>query len=146
MGRSRSGRPRPKRKYKTVGDIAAANRRTFHEEAWKQRVCAMCGKGGAYQTHHVTERQKLRIIGRLDMEWDIRNALRVCNDCHEAHTVGFRRITLDRLTDLNYEFAWDILGTASADYLRSKYNGKDPRWEALMDRCNEAVEAARQSA
>lgn len=143
MALSRRKRPSKKRKYQTPGDLAAANRRAFHEEAWKQRVCAMCSKGGEFQTHHVVEKQKLRIIGRLDLVWDTRNALRMCDDCHGRHTVGSHRIDLDRLTDANYEFAWFVLGMEAADYLRRIYNGKCERWNRLMDKCNLALEEAR---
>lgn len=146
MGLSRSKRPRRKRKYKTVGDLEASNRRAFHEAAWKQRCCAVCGKGGSFQSHHVVEKQKLRIIGRLDLVWDTRNALRVCGDCHDAHTIGFRRINLDRLTDENYEFAWFVLRAEAADYLRRKYNGSDQRWADLLLMCDAEIEDARESA
>lgn len=146
MALSRKGPPKRKKSYKKPTDIEIANRRAFHEEAWRQRCCAMCGKTGAYQSHHVVEKQKLRIEGRLDVKWDIRNCLRLCDSCHSAHTGGWRRVTLDRLTDLNYEFAWDILGMASAQYLRDRYNGTDDRWKALDAKCDEALEAARAAA
>jgi len=141
----RDREPNRKRKYGKIGDIEAANRRNFHEAAWKQRVCAMCGQGGPFQSHHVVEKQRLRIIGRLDLKWDVRNALRVCHDCHGKQHRG-KRIALRRLTDENYEFAWFVLGTASADYLRDRYEGDDPRWDALMEQCNAELEQQRRAA
>jgi len=138
----RDRQPNRKRKYGQISDLEAANRRNFHEAAWKQRVCACCGKAGPFQSHHVVEKQKLRIIGRLDLKWDVRNALRVCDDCHGKQHRGWR-INLRRLTDENYEFAFFVLGTEAADYLRARYEGNDDRWDDLMNQCNALLESRR---
>lgn len=146
MGHSRNGRPKRTRRYDRISDIEKANKRAFHEAAWAQRVCAVCGASGEYESHHVIERQKLRIIGRLDLVWDLRNALRLCGDCHAKHTGGWRRVFLSRLTDENYEFAWFVLGMEAADYLRRIYQGKDHRWTALNERCEAAHREQREAA
>lgn len=143
--RTRSGPPNPTRKYGTAKEIEDANRRAFHEVAWKQRVCQVCGKGGDYETHHVVKKEHLKQKGLYDMIWDTRNALRLCHGCHAAHTLGYRRVKLDRLTDDNYEFALLIFGMGASQYLRRHYNGKDPRWTALDRKCDELLEEERNS-
>lgn len=124
---SRLGRPSTTRRYKTERDIENANRRAFHEAAWKQRVCQVCGKGGAYQTHHVVEKQHIKQEGRREYLWDTRNAFRICHDCHGQHTVRARKIKLTELTDENYEFAFFFWGQRAGSYLRRHYDGDDPR-------------------
>jgi hypothetical protein len=138
--RSRVGPPHPVRRYNTPEQVEKANRRTFYEVAWRQRVCQSCGKGGAYEAHHVVEKQKLKQEGRLDLKWDTRNCLRLCPGCHAAHTIGYRRVSLDMLTDDNYEFALFFLGRAASSYLRRHYNGKDRRWTELDRKCDELLE------
>lgn len=134
---SRTKRPSRSRRYRTTTDIEMANKRNFHEAAWKQRVCQECGKGGAHESHHVVEKQKLRQINRWDVVWDTRNCLRLCPACHHSHTVGFRRVKLQNLTDDNYEFAFHILGAGAFYYLRDRYNGKDARLSDHLTRWEE---------
>lgn len=143
------------RHYRNPREIDSANKRAFKQASFDQRVCAVCGRGATmnvdgvkipnpWQAHHVVEKQKLRAEGRMDVVWDIRNSLRLCEEpCHGRHTRGSERVGLSVLTDDNYEFAWHVLGMASADYLRKRYNGKDPRWDALKEKCDEALAAER---
>lgn len=143
------------RHYRNAREIDSANKRAFKQASFDQRVCAVCGRGATinvdgtklpnpWQAHHVVEKQKLRAEGRMDLVWDIRNSLRLCEEpCHGRHTRGNQRVKLSALTDDNYEFAWYVLGMASADYLRSRYNGTDPRWVALAERCDAALTAER---
>ncbi len=113
-------------------------RRDFHLQAQAQRVCARPGcrstefAGG----HHVIYQQELTRIGRADLLWDRRNALRVCPNCHtgtNAHH-GLHPLPLTCLTDANYEFAFEVLGARAFDYLRQKYDGDDPRLEEWAER------------
>lgn len=144
--RTRTGRPNSDRRYRTSKEIEEANRNAFHEAAWKQRVCQACGAGGGYETHHVVEKKKLKQDGRLDLVWDIRNALRLCHGCHAAHTYGYRRVNLQDLTDDNYEFALFFLGRAASSYLRRHYNGKDARWTELDRKCDELLQEEKDDA
>lgn len=111
-------------------------RRDFHLAAAAQRVCARPGcrstefAGG----HHVIYQQELTRIGREDLLWDKRNALRVCLQCHHNHH-GIHSLPLTALTDANYEFAFEVLGERAVDYLRAKYDGDDPRLEEWRERC-----------
>lgn len=132
--RTRRGRPNPRRNYKTLSDIEEANRNRFHEEAWNQRVCASCGKGGSYESHHVVEKKRIKADFKTDKLWDPRNCLRLCTGCHGMHTGGARRLKLTMLTDENYEFAEEYFEGAAFYYLRRYYDGKDPRLSALRTR------------
>lgn len=114
------------RKPKRTPEEDAA-RRVFHEEAWSQRCCAVCGKTGPFDPHHVVEKKKLKSIGRTDVLWDPRNALRLCPDCHANHTAASRKVPLTRLTDANYDFAFEVLEGAAFYYLRAHYDAEDRR-------------------
>lgn len=75
-------------------------------EAWAKRargqVCAMCGKGSkqrvACRGHHALYRAKLREWAQRAglefsrLEWDLRNLVALCDDCHERHHSGARPI------------------------------------------------------
>lgn len=138
MARSRTKRPNRKRSYKKLTDIEIANRRRFHEEAWNQRVCQKCGKGGAHESHHVVEKKQLRQMFRADLFWDPRNCLRLCPmPCHSRHTIGSEKLHLSVLLDANYEFAFETLGGGAYYYLRRHYDGKDPRLEEYHRRWEE---------
>lgn len=109
------------------------NARSFHEEARYQGMCANCGKiGGDWEAHHVVEKQELK--NQHAPLNDTRNALRLCigpASCHGGqHTI--KRVMLTALTDDNYEFAFEVLGTFAYDYLRRRYSGDDPRLDAWM--------------
>lgn len=109
-------------------------RRDFHLAAAAQRVCQRCGRPRDFAGgHHVVLQQELKRIGRQDVLWDPRNALRLCIQCH-ANNHGLHHIKLTDLTAANYEFAFEVLGARAADYLRAKYDGDDPRLEAWIVR------------
>jgi 5-methylcytosine-specific restriction endonuclease McrA len=141
-GLSRRGRPNPQRNYRTLSDIEEANRRRFHEEAWNQRVCASCGTGGAYESHHVVEKKYLKQMFRADLLWDPRNCLRLCHQCHRRHTVRSKKLLLTMLVDANYEFAEWLLEGAAFYYLRRNYDGKDPRLSDLQTRWEDDGDSA----
>lgn len=112
-----------------------SNPESFRLEARFQRACAVCGATGEFDPHHVVERQELRRRGLL--EWDTRNALRLCKilgaaggNCHSAHTTGARRVRLDQLLDENVDYAFEALGAFAYFYLRRRYVGEDARVEA----------------
>ena len=110
-------------------------RRDFHLAAAAQRICQRAGcrstefAGG----HHVIYQQELKRIGREDALWDKRNALRLCPRCH-GDNHGLYQVKLTDLTDANYEFAFEVLGERASDYLRTKYDGDDPRLEEWSER------------
>lgn len=110
-----------------MSDEEAAARRLFHEEAWGQRCCAVCGKVGPFDPHHVVEKKKIKSIRRKETLWDTRNALRLCPGCHANHTGASKKVPLTKLTDANYGFAFWLLGGAAFYYLRSHYDGEDRR-------------------
>jgi 5-methylcytosine-specific restriction endonuclease McrA len=68
------------------------------------KKCAACGKfhwrTDGHRAHHVIYRQHLPV----DKEWDPRNAMPVCNPCHERHHNASRRIPLTALSEENLEF------------------------------------------
>lgn len=117
-----------------LSDEEAAARRAFHEEAWGQRCCAVCGKGGAFDPHHVVEKKKIKSVRRTETLWDVRNALRLCPQCHADHTGRSKKVPLRKLRDANYEFAAWLLGGSAFYYLRAHYDGDDPRLSALRTR------------
>jgi hypothetical protein len=100
------------------------NPESFRAEAKWQGVCAVTGKGGAFQAHHVVERQELKRRGLP--EWDPRNALRLAPRAHDRHTLAVRRVKTKELTDDNIEYAFEVLGDAAQDYLRRYYDDDEP--------------------
>lgn len=113
-------------------DIEQANREAFHESAWLQRSCQGCDSFGPFESHHVTEKRKLKQVGRLDLLWDTRNAMRLCPDCHNRHTNRAAPIPLSKLTDEHFEFAFYALGAAAHTYLGQSYSGNDDRLELYL--------------
>jgi hypothetical protein len=127
-----------KRKGRARHSISAAEaleQNAFHNAARFQRVCRECGKskgpnGGEipWDAHHVVEKQKLKAIGRTDLLWDPRNAMRLCkHPCHARHTNASQRVKLSALSNDNFAFAFEVLGAAAYDYLGERYEGEDPR-------------------
>ena len=49
-----------------------------------------------------------------------------------GHHNGTRRFSLALLPDVAYEFAGELMGPAAYDYLRRRYDGEDPRLDALL--------------
>jgi hypothetical protein len=78
-----------------------AERLAFKMAAAGQVVCAVCGRGGNFDAHHVIEQQELKDRGLW--LWDPRNALRLCArpdmGCHQQHTFkgGDARVPLAKL-------------------------------------------------
>jgi hypothetical protein len=110
--RKRRSRGRPAERLK-------AEMAEFKASVWN-RVCASCGGRtyfGGCDAHHVVYKQHLPV----ELRWDPRNALPVCDDCHERHHNASRRIPLSALTAQNLEFAREVLGAAAGDYLERRY-------------------------
>jgi cytochrome c553 len=84
------------------------------------KVCRACGHWwDPYRSaaHHVVYRQHLP----AEHEWDTRNALPLCADCHERHHNASRRIAVSCLEPQNLEFAREVLGDYADDYLARYY-------------------------
>jgi 5-methylcytosine-specific restriction endonuclease McrA len=83
-------------------------------------ACANCGAWwqAVTRSHHVIYRQHLPV----DKEWDPRNAMPVCDPCHERHHNASRRIPLSALSEENLEFASEVLGEAAPYYLERRYD------------------------
>lgn len=118
----------PKRKptvkrARTVTDLDRINRDLFHDAARGQRVCAVTGKPGAFQTHHVLYEQHLRELG-LPI-WDAMNALRVVPLAHGRHHKRHSVIKTTQLRDENIAYIFDVHPNP-ADYLRRYYDDSDP--------------------
>lgn len=95
-----------------------------------------CSRHGTAD-HHVIYAQEVRRRDRT-LEWDARDALKLCYDCHAAqHSPHGPRLQTVWLRDCNISFAFELMGVAAADYLRRKYDDvsePDPRIErALRD-------------
>lgn len=124
----------------TNAEITRANRDRFHETAWGQRVCQGCDQPGQYESHHVTERAELKRRNRMDLVWDTRNVMRLCEECHRLHTVRMKPISLARLLDCHFEFAFYVMGYAAYRYLGEKYAGEDPRLDQYLQKWEEENE------
>lgn len=101
--------------------------REFVEAAREQRVCAVTGKRGPFDPHHVVEQQWLTREG-LPLD-DRRNALRLSPDVHANHTTKTTKVPMRCLTDANIEYAFEVMGIRAVDYLARHYEGTDPRYE-----------------
>lgn len=115
------------------------NAASFHDEARYQGLCAVCGRargtrpdgrGRYWNAHHVVPRGKLKRLGLP--EWDTRNALRLCSDCHmsfEWAGPGKVAVPVTVWKDQNVCFVWETLGVAAVQ-LESKYGPLDidQRW------------------
>jgi hypothetical protein len=126
--------------------VPVANPSSFRSEAKWQRACALCGRGGSFQAHHVVDKATLKTRCHLAGEalYDTRNALRLCegldtNRCHMQFENRRVEITTAMLTDDNIDYAFEALGIYAYDYLRREYNDTacDPRiqreFEARLD-------------
>lgn len=93
--------------------------------------CAYCdepGRVGIYglHQHHIVYRQTVLLHG--GDEWDVRNALTLCNRCHARHHSSVRyRLPLALLPDPAFEFAVELLRHRARAYLMARYAGPDPR-------------------
>lgn len=98
----------------------------------------VCGCGGrAVQLHHVVYQQAIRAAasskrrGRLLK--DKRNLVPVAMRCHGEHHARSRPFLLAVLPDAAFEFAAEVYGDHAAwMYLRRRYDGEDPRLDALV--------------
>lgn len=104
-----------------VSDELREQMAAFKAESY-MRDCAACGDGGGptgygIRAHHVVYRQHLS----AELEWDTRNAMPVCDDCHEKHHNASSRIPLSALSQENLEFANEVLGEAAGYYLERRY-------------------------
>ncbi len=139
LKRSSKGlRRRPKPKRTEAEQLAHTD---FVEAARRQRVCAVTGKGGAFDPHHVVEQQWLKREG-LPLD-DRRNALRLNPDVHANHTTGAAKVPLRCLTDENVEYVFEVMGVRAMDYLERKYDGTDPRVERAARLADEKWERER---
>lgn len=139
LKRSSKGlRRKPKRKRTEEEHIA---HRAFVDAARDQRVCAVSGKAGPFDPHHVIEQQWLKGEG-LPVD-DRRNALRLNPDVHANHTTGAAKVPQRCLTDANIEYAFEVMGVRATDYLARKYGGTDPRVERASQLADERWEQER---
>lgn len=128
-------------KLKTDLDIHIANAKAFKIAANEQRCCAKCGKPiGAkddsgepikFDAHHVIEKRYLK-ANHLAL-FDTRNALLLCEWCHLGQTNRLRPLPLAVLTDANIEYAFYLLKSYADSYLRSLYEGDDPRVKRSLE-------------
>lgn len=130
MGRRKRARKDPLGgPLRTATDLAVSNKASFQGEAASQLACAVCGKSGDWDPHHVIYEQHLSVEGRP--LFDTRNALRVCSrwggdQCHAKHHSGERKIKTKELKDDNVAYAFHTLGARAIDYLRRYYDDSDP--------------------
>lgn len=116
-----------------VGRRAMATASAFWEAARDQRVCAVTGKAGEFEAHHVVAKEFLKRLGKDP--WDPRNALRLLPRIHEQHTNAFDAdhiVRIRQLKDVNIEYAFEVLGAGAHFYLRRHYAGYDPRIELAL--------------
>jgi 5-methylcytosine-specific restriction endonuclease McrA len=94
----------------------------FQDAARAQLACMnpACPRPSApWNAHHVVYAQHVRLEG--GDEWDVRNAMRLCTDCHDRHHSGARRLAADVLPPAAVAFAHALLGERAIDYLRTYY-------------------------
>jgi 5-methylcytosine-specific restriction endonuclease McrA len=107
----------------TAADELKEKMAAFKEAVYGLR-CVRCGRLDFMfpaKAHHVIYRQHLPV----DKEWDPRNAMPVCNPCHERHHNASRRIPLTALSEENLEFASEVLGEAAEYYLARRYKTEE---------------------
>lgn len=119
-----------------------SNPLSFRQEAQFQRVCASCGGHGSFDAHHVVARARLKRMGLTHRLYDPRNALRLCDRCHERYTNRVLVIETGQLTDDNICFVFQTLGMAGHNYLDRHYTGVDRRYtlhdEGKCSRCQQS--------
>lgn len=99
---------------------------------WETR-CRVCGVKRANHQHHVVYKQEVRrSAGDIN---DPHNAFAICTGCHtKHHGANGPKIQLTLLRDENYQFAASLMGSGRAyEYLRRRYDGDDPRLDALLN-------------
>lgn len=80
---------------------------------WTQRVfalygrtCVVCGQR-ATQGHHAVAKQTILARGDLDLAYDARNGVPICELCHGRHEKAFKRIPRARLPHGVLDWAYD---------------------------------------
>lgn len=99
--------------FKAVGDV--------------QGGCMACGDllDGGWHAHHVVTQQHIR---QADGDvWDVRNAMRLCGPCHDAHHNRTRPIPVSCVPDGALDFAIELLGQNGTDAYLARYYGPR-RW------------------
>jgi hypothetical protein len=93
----------------------------------------VCGcRGRAAHNHHVVYAQHVRQHGG-DVR-DERNLAPVTFACHGAHHGRSRPLRLAVLPDAVFEFAAELMGGPAAyEWLGRRYEGRDPRHDALLE-------------
>lgn len=118
-----------------MANSVVSNPASFHAEARYQRVCAVCGRGGAYHAHHVIDKQELR-KRRLPL-YDTRGALRLCVHCHmqfEWAGPGKILVLQKHLKDVHFCYVWEVMNAAGTNMLERQYGGADdPRWQQHVE-------------
>lgn len=96
------------------------------ERRWRAALtgrCAMCRApgGGRFRLvlHHVCYRQHLRAIG--GDEYDPRNALTLCSECHSQHHSRVATLPLDVIPRQAIGFLVDLLGQERAELYLNRY-------------------------
>jgi hypothetical protein len=130
-------------------EIVTANKLLFRGAARDQRCCRMCGRArGDFEAHHVIYEQHLRKLGQP--LFCTLNALRLCHDCHRAHHQRRQIVPIAKLTDLNIDYAFHVLGLQACDYLGRYYETHHrlpdgslvPRLDARVEQAIAREEAA----
>lgn len=116
---------------------------SFMLEARYQALCAVCGRargrpdarGRTWHAHHVAPQQ---LLARLKLpEYDTRNALRLCTDCHMAFEwagPGKVAVPVTSWKDQNVCYVFEVLGVTAVQ-LERKYGDldADPRWVSHLE-------------
>jgi hypothetical protein len=132
---NRRGKANPNHRHgKRVGERDRAG-----EKRWRAALDDVCvgacatprgGVRGLY-LHHIVYRQK--VVREGGDVWDGRNALTICGSCHGKHHTRSRVLPLSVLPSSAFAFAVELLGAGAAyNYLRRRYDGDDPRLDALL--------------
>jgi hypothetical protein len=110
----------------------AGSSREFYEAGCRQLACAACGSTGAFDIHHVVQRQICRREQIPQHHPD--NALRICRDCHHRHSSHQGVLPLSALRDENIAFAVEFLGPGPAyNHFCRYYAGRDTRVDDLLE-------------
>lgn len=109
--------------------------RSLGRKAWsadRPRVCEVCGARRVTHGHHVIYEAEVA-RHRPTERHDLRNRLVVCVPCHGSHHKRTKPIHLNNLPDSVFQYGAELLGPGRAyEYLRRRYDGADPRLDALL--------------
>jgi hypothetical protein len=87
-------------------------------------VCAICGRAGALQRHHVVLEQHIRQVDPARV-WDLRGSMLLgvwCEKrCHGRHHSAFRRLPASKLTPVHLGFMVELLGEDRAAIYVARY-------------------------